>query len=303
MKSLPFALVLLAAVFPATGQDPMPEWTVTIPGPIAEGKASPPLPEPVPIDFTVRSSRTGRMEREEPPPMPGLPPVRGVVNVTVQMVEDPGLPDPPPPLPLLEPGDPAVLARMEETRQRIGEARDDYRGSDLAFVACEVVDHHRTLLRIYPNGRTGGMVTAVSNLDWNHFSGWAFWRTTYSDGSFHETGLIMGIGNAGHQRMREWSAETGSAEKTRDFSTELADARLAGPAFVVLEGSPDSPAMAILQQAHDLYQKEGARMEAAYRAREKAEAEQRAHFLSHPPKPRDVTIRFWKRNPPAAPQP
>jgi hypothetical protein len=55
-----------------------------------------------------------------------------------------------------------------------------------------------------------------------------------------------------------------------------------------------------LEQIHDLYRKEGARMNEAYHAREKARAERKAHLLVNPPKPQDVMIRFWKRNRPVA---
>ena len=55
--------------------------------------------------------------------------------------------------------------------------------------------------------------------------------------------------------------------------------------------------MNTLAQVHDLYRKEGVRMEEAFQAREKAHAERKAYLLANPPVPGDVTIRFWKRPP------
>ena len=72
-----------------------------------------------------------------------------------------------------------------------------------------------------------------------------------------------------------------------------------GPAFVLVEGDAKSAAMDTLEQIHDLYRKEGERMEEAYHAREKARADRKAYLLANPPTPNDVTIRFWKRNTPS----
>jgi len=57
-----------------------------------------------------------------------------------------------------------------------------------------------------------------------------------------------------------------------------------------MEGKADSPAMATLEQIHDLYRKEGKRMEAVFHAREKAHAERKAYFLANPPVPHGYFI-------------
>ncbi|MGL4398565.1 MAG: hypothetical protein ACRCXD_01740, partial [Luteolibacter sp.] len=82
-----------------------PAWDVEIPGPIADGTRAEPASKPEPIDLNVLSTRTTRMEVSEAPEMPDLPLVTGTINVTVQLVEDPNLTDPPP-LPALPPDDP-----------------------------------------------------------------------------------------------------------------------------------------------------------------------------------------------------
>lgn len=92
---------------------------------------SEPAPKPEPIDFKVLASRTQRMKVTEAPEMAGLPPIKGTINVTVQMVKDPGLPDPPPPLPALPPDDPLVIARMKELRE-------NYHGPELVFLSATV---------------------------------------------------------------------------------------------------------------------------------------------------------------------
>lgn len=265
----------------------IPAWEVEIPVPIADGTPTEPAPKPEPIDFKVLNSRTQRRNVTEAPEMSDLPPIKGTINVTVQMVEDPGLLDPPPPLPALLPNDPAVIARLEEFRQH-------YRGTELVFLSATVYDDDRTLLRIYPNGNVDQQVAAWSNLNFNHFSGFSTFRVKDEDGNFRDFGLLMGIGSTNTARMRERLARHGQDYNEPEIP-KMPDFAVAGPSFTVLEGDADSPAMDTLEQVHDLYRKEGARMEAAFHAREKAYEERKAYLLANPPKPSDITVRVWKR--------
>ena len=268
------------------------KWVVEIPGPICDGKPSAPVPKPEPIDFTIKQSRITRMAVTEAPEMPDLPPIKGVINVTVQLVKDPGLPDPPPPLPQLPPDDPAVVARMEEFRQ-------NYRGTELVFLSATVYDHSRTLLRIYPNRKAEGEIIAWSNLDFNQFGGFSSYRVTGIDGTFHDCGLLMGIGNENTAAMEARLARYGK-NYDKPENPKLPDLAASGPAFLVIDGQADGEAMDTLLQVHDLYRKEGARIEAAFLAREKAYAERHAYLLAHPPVPENVKIQFWKRDRAAA---
>jgi hypothetical protein len=210
------------------------------------------------------------------------------------MVEDPGLPDPPPPLPATPPDDPAVIARMTELREK-------YRGTELIFVSATVYDHSRTLLRIYPNGNFEGEISAWTNIDFNHFCGFSSYRIKESDGTFSDRGLLMGIGNADTHRMHQRHARQGHDYHEPEIP-ELPDLAVSGPSFVVTEGLKDGEAMDTLSQVHELYRKEGTRMKLAFHAREKAQAERKAFLLAHPPAPRDVSVQFWKRDPSPAPE-
>jgi hypothetical protein len=278
-----------------TGQQDATKWDVEIPGPITDGTPTEPAPktEPKPIDFKVLSSRTARMDVTKAPEMPDLPPITGTINVTVQVVEDPNLPDPPPPLPALPPDDPAVVARLAELKET-------YRDTRLVFLSATVYNHNRTFLRIYPNGRVVDSVTAWSNLDFNHFGGFSTYRVKdAAGGTLCDLGLLMGIGSTDTKRRAELAAAKGYEYKAPEIP-EIPDLADGGPSFVVVEGDAESPAMDTLEQIHDLYRKEGPRMEEAYHARVKAREERRAYLLANPPKPQDVTVRFWKRNRPVA---
>lgn len=273
-------------------QEAATKWDVEIPGPISDGTRPAPTPAPEPINFKVKSSHTSRMEVTKAPEISDLPPITGTINVTVQVVEDPQLLDPPPPLPALPPDDPAVVARLAELSEQ-------YVGTQLVFLSAEVHDHNRTLLSIYPNGKHDGAVTAWSNLDFNHFSGFSTFRVKDGlDGTLHDIALLMGIGNTDKQRLEELAKNRGVEHDTPKIP-EMPDLAKGGPTFILVEGDVKSPAMDTLEQIHDLYSNEGARMEAAYHAREKTQAERRAYLLANPPNPKDVTIQFWKRNNPS----
>jgi hypothetical protein len=268
------------------------KWDVKILGPISDGKPPAPTVTPEPIDFTVKSSHTSRMEITKVPEMPDLPPIPGTINVTVQVVEDPQLLDPLPPLPTLPPDNPAVLAQLSELTEK-------HRDSQLIYVSATVYDNNRTFLTIYPNGKSDGSVTAWSNLNFNHFSGFTTFRVKDAiDATLHDFALLMGIGNTESEDSEEL-AKNSRTENDSLKIPEMPDITKGGPSFIVVEGAADSPAMDTLEQIHDLYRNEGARMEEAYHAREKAQAERRAYLLANPPKPKEVTIQFWKRNNPS----
>lgn len=292
MNALPFSLALLCGQMPSPGQEKRPpQWDVEIPGPITHGTLSEPAPKPAPIDFKMLSSRTRQMEVTEAPEMAGLPPIKGNINVTVQMVEDPDLPDPPPPLPATVPDDPAVIARLAELTKK-------YHGTKLVFVSATVYDHSRTLLRIYPNGEIKGEIIAWSNVDFNHFSGFSFYRVNESNGTFRDYGLLMGIGNIDTHRMRSRLAEHRNDYKEPKIPL-LSNLAIGGPTFVVTKGEIDGEAMDTLSQVHDLYRKEGIKMEDAFYAREKANSARRDYLLANPSVPEDIVIRFWTRDQPS----
>lgn len=293
MKVIHLSALLLGACL-LRAQESITKWDVEIPAPIIGGTPSKPIPKPEPIDFKVLSSRTTRMELSEAPEMPDLPPVTGTINVTVQLVEDPNLTDPPP-LPALPPSDPAVIARLADLRKK-------FRSTELVFLSATVYDHHRTLLRIYPNGQLDQKIEAWSNVGFHHFSGFSTYRVKDAeDGTHYDFGLLMGIGGTDTRRWAEIAAKKGIEYKGPPIPEipQLPDLADGGPSFVVVEGDAESPAMDTLEQVHDLYRKKGLKMEAAHHARVKAHAERKAYLLANPTNPDDVTIQFWKRNNPS----
>ncbi len=267
--------------------------TARIPGEITVGKPDAPAPRPEPLMLKVKNTVTRQMQVEEAPEMAGLPPIKGKIKMTVQLVADPGLVDPAPPLPAMPVTDPAVLARMAEYRAK-------FRLTKIAFVSASVYEHKRTLISCHPNGDPKHVITAWSNLDFNHFSGFSRFEIKGREGVMQTYDLMMGISDMPGPARVKRLAKAGQIYKA-PTPPNLPDLAVAGPAFVVVEGDASDPeAMNLLQGMHDLYRNEGPRMEAAYQSRMKAQAERRAYLLANPPKPEDVTIQFWERATPSA---
>ena len=296
MKFLTVSLAFLGLLLPVMGQDkPLTKWDVEIPEfeSISDGTLSKPIVKSEPITFKVLSSRTKKMDVVRAPEMPDLPSITGRIKVNVRMVEDPELPEPPEPLPELSIDDPAVIARMAELRE-------EYQGTSLVFISASVYDHKRTLLRIHTNAGLGGEVSAWSNLDFNHFSGFSIYRVKDGiNGAPYDFGILLGLGNEDTAAMTKINSLSDIGYKAPKIP-KLPDLKKGGPAFVVVEGKKGSSAMNTLEQIHDLYRNDGKRMEAAFHAREKAHAERKAYLLANPTKPEDVTINFWKRDKPSA---
>ena len=288
---IPLSFVVLGAAV-AGGQsqaEAPPEgavWDVSLPVPVTHVEPVESI-EPLVLTFPeVISSHTSGQFVTEASPELGLPPVAGTINVTVQVVAPPDLPEPGPPLAALPPDAPAVQAR-------IGDLRGRYQATELYFVSAIVYDHSRTFIRVYPNGHADKVVSAWSNLDFNVFNGWSTYRIANGDGTFRETGLLMGVSNFQTAAMQTLAAKAGTAYLPPPIPA-LPDLTTAGPKFEVSERALESPAMDTLQQIHDLFRKEGERMTDAYIERKSEEADRKAALLASPPTPSDVTIRYWK---------
>lgn len=261
--------------------------TATIPSRTAD-------PDPVPAhpvekpDFQVESTQVKLLDVVESPPMQGLPPVEGTIRITTHTVADPGLPDPPTPLPPLPITDPQVVERLAEMSAKYKETR-------ILFLSATVYDHKRTLLRCHPNGATSKEITAWSNLDFNQFCGFGNFEAEGADGEVRKYALLMAISNENSEWRQKLLATKGIEYDAPEIPI-LPDDK---PAFVIETADPDPEGVTLLEDLHALYRAEGARMAAACTARQKAYEDQKAYFLANPPKPKDVTVHFWKRSKPA----
>lgn len=70
----------------------------------------------------------------------------------------------------------------------------------------------------------------------------------------------MGIGNADTYKMRQRFARHGHDYDDPEIP-ELPDLAVTGPSFLVIEGQTNGEAMDTHSQVHDLYRKEGVKMD------------------------------------------
>ena len=264
-----------------------------ISGEISDGKTFQKEEEREEIAFDVLSSVTNKRFVSQASELPGLPPVEGIINTTIQLVSDPGLTDPLQPLPKLSFDEPAVQARLEGMQEESNETR-------MLFVSATVIDKKQTVLTCYPNGDAKGQVSVVSNIDFNDFSGF---DTFVVKGANQETSqeeirkyaLIMSITNEDTARLAKSFVRRGEVYTAPD-TVELPSPD--EPTFVIKEGD-DPAALQAIADMHELYKIEREKMKTARLARERAYEERKAYLIANPPKPQDVTFRFWKRSEPS----
>jgi hypothetical protein len=234
---------------------------VVVEMPTSRALSVPPAPK-----FQAITSHSQRIYVEESPPMPGLPPVAGMVTLKVETVKDPMLPAPAPA---------AVPGKSE--RVTPSQAEDTY----LCFVSATVYDKSRTLLRFHLSGSEATEVTAWSNIDFNQLRSLSRFEATGATAKTRHYELAFGIGD--------------ESSKGRDGNVVKIPKIPSGkPAFLITSKKPSAAAITFLQDIHALYRSEGKKLAQATLAAAKAEAERRAALIANPPKPKDITIRFWK---------
>ena len=257
---------------PATTVAALPEPVSVVAPPI-------PVPPAVKPDFQIESTQVKLIEVVEAPPMTGLPPVEGTMKLTVHTVTDPGLPEPAPP---------AVAPNPNPAETDATWPIELFEETHIVSISATVYDRSRTLLVFHSIGG-GKPVTAWSNIDFNHFCGLGSFEAKGVNGPTRNYHLMMGIGNEDAAQLAE--NPEGPQIPTIPDGT---------PAFRIVTENPDPAAVKLVEDLHALYRTEGARMAADVAARDKENKERKAYLLANPPKPKDVTVHFWKREPSAA---
>ncbi len=208
-------------------------------------------------------------------------------KIVMQQVANPGLPDPAPIndsqiAPLDEKTREALRASLVAQATLKGETKTRF-----LFLSATVYDHQRTLVRWYGSGTSPKSFAAWSNVDFNHISG---------IGAFQSNGvqyqLMMGIGNETESQTQKRAARAGVTAASPAVPQLPTDR----PAYVLIEGDAgDAESLVPLDGLHWLYQKEKARLTAAYEGRERARIGHEAYLKAHPPVTPDTVIQFWPR--------
>jgi len=231
---------------------------VVVEMPASQALSAPPAPK-----FRAITSHSQRIYVEESPPMPGLPPVAGMVTLKVETVKDPMLPAPAP-----------VAVPSRSKRATPSSEEDSY----FCFVSATVYDKSRTLLRFHLSGSDATEVTAWSNIDFNQLRSLSRFEAKGTTAKMRHYELAFGIGD----------------ESSEASVVKIPKIPSGKPGFLISSKKPSAAALMFLQDIHALYRSEGKKLAQATFAAAKAERERRAALIANPPKPKDITIRFWK---------
>lgn len=260
---------------------PSPEEIAALPdarivGAVSDGRRAPAAPKPAPIDMIVLESHTRSEHVVLSPEMSGLPAPEGVRNVTVQYVAAPDLPEDPEP-------EPAVQLTEEQIEAFREEIAENYQETQLVIISASVHEDGITRFQVQASGPDEVPVSGWSNFDFHHLSGFADFELKQRDGSYKRYSIIMGVGHVTHPDPDV------RVPKLPDLATD-------GPRFVVHKGGKNNPkGLELVEGLHTLYALEGDRLAAAHAARKRAYEARKAELLANPPKPKDVTIRFWDK--------
>lgn len=261
-------------------------WQVDIPADIQTDAPAEEPQEPDMIDFEVLNSRSEYLYVRQEPEFEDLPLIEGMITLTIQEVENPGLPDPATPATEIITVDPAATALLQE-------AHEAFNPTDWVFVSATVymkeddADNVRTLLRVCVDGNFDQGGVAWSNINFLHLSNQAGYSVNLPDGTIQDIGLQM--------TCHEVYTEGNGVDQNSPQIPDVDDLAINGPEFFIVEGGEDGPVKDRLEQIHDLYRKAGQDFKEQFLALEAAREERKAFLLLNPPKPEDVTIRVWSR--------
>ncbi|MEI6655707.1 MAG: hypothetical protein WCP45_13150 [Verrucomicrobiota bacterium] len=235
-----------------------------------------------------------------PPPQPPQPVFRvpakdilattthqqGGRSITIRRIKPIALPPPPQPAPVL------AESTLQEEPAEIGEPRPKW---DFLFLGATVYRSKdsppRTLVRVWPNGH-GEPVSLWSSADFGLLSGFANFAA--ADG--HRFSLLMMWGYEDIDRMAYLRASHDHPYKAPvmpDFPNGKAT-------FSIIGDPPADPDILVpIQALHDIYNNEFARLKAAYEGRERAQLQREAELKANPPRPKNITLNYWRTERPA----
>ncbi|MEO6476719.1 hypothetical protein [Luteolibacter sp.] len=258
---------------------------------------------PVPVSTAARI--LGNIPDGTPPPpaepKPGfVVPKKDILDTTIQkeggrtitIREIKPIALPPPPAPV----EPSTTGMDEDFRKQLAEYQEEHPKSDLLFIGATVFrakdSPPRTLVRFWPGGKSQE-ITFWSSADFALIAGGI---SSFTDNAGDTHSILMGWGNVDIERMTDLYAAKGrvyDAPAMPDFPDEKA-------AFKIVGQQPSPEEIAPIEALHELYNKEYAELLRACQGREKARLENEAELKAHPPKPKDITLNYWRTEKPAS---
>ena len=276
----PLVLSVLAAlclILPSGAQD-QETTTARILGNVPDG-SPPPATQPKPVFVPLRGDILSTTTLAQ-----------GGRTITIREIKPIALPPPPPPVQAITrqaEADPALrdcLAEFAATQPQMAMVRIGatvYRSKDAP---------PRSLVRYWP-GPGAEPVSFWSSADFSLLAGIGSFVGT--DGRTRM--LIMSCGSRDTNESTESSVIKGhEAPAIPEFPQ--------GKATFALVGAPpdDASALVPIQSLHDIYNTEFTRLKTAADGREQARLQREADLIANPPRPKDITLNYWRSEKPAS---
>ena len=213
---------------------------------------------------------------------------QGGRTITIQRIKPIALPPPP------EPAPPAAEIDAAAFDAQIAEYRAKNPAPRVLFLGATVYRSKnappRTLVK-YWYGQNAEPITFWSSVDFALISG----IYTFVDTDSHLHGLFLMWGNVDIERTTARLASHGReyhAPSIPEFPTGLAT-------FIVVGKQPTADVLVPIQSLHDIYNSEFNRLQTAWAGRERARQQHDADLKANPPKPKNITLNFWRSESPA----
>jgi hypothetical protein len=216
---------------------------------------------------------------------------QGGRTITIQKIKPIDLPPPPEPVVqrMMPADNPAFQARLAE-----------YRASHPAWVTIPLGatvyrskdTPPRSLVRYWPKP-TGKSITFWSSADFALISG--IHSFVANDGQTRW--LFMSWGNMDIERQTALHAARG-----REYhAPNIPEFPVGNATFTIVGDAPaDAADLIPIQSLHDLYNREFERLKIAYEGREQARLQREADLKANPPRPKDITLNYWRSEKPAS---
>ena len=238
-----------------------------------------------------------------PPPAPPKPkfivPAKDVLattsqqqggrTITFQKIKPIALPSPPEPASPVAPIDAAAL------QDRLAGARESHQKSNMIMLGATVYHFKdsppRTLVTYWPEGAEES-ITFWSSADFSLISGISSFVAT--DGA--TCSLFMMWSNQNVARM----ADLFTVQSREYHGPNMPDFSNGSATFVIFGKQPNNPSVLVpIQSLHDIYNSEYGRLKTAYEGRERARIEREAYLKANPPRPKNITLNYWRTEKPA----
>jgi hypothetical protein len=214
---------------------------------------------------------------------------QGGRTITVRQIRPIALPPPPAPVE-------TTSGKVDgEFAKRLTEYRKEHPKSGLLFLGATVfrskASPPRTLVRYWPEGG-GEEITFWSSVDFALIAGGI---NSFEDSAANKHYLLMGWSDVNIDRLSALRAAKGlkyNAPNMPNFPQGKAT-------FQVIGRPPATEELAPIQALHDIYNSQFVRLKCAYEGREKARIERESYLRANPPKPKNITLNYWRVQQPA----